>query len=310
MSSTNSAVFTQEIVAELQDVELSQTILIPDLLPGARTKLEVILKNKTGFNLMLEEIRTSCGCVVVGNVGKSLPADGHLVLPIDLRTPTRVGKFGTSLTIIDSDKKEWELSFSSKIIAPLMVEQTNLNVKGTEIESHQLIITVPDGFHDIVDNLERLKVEANGEGIKEIQLTSSSENRGALSVKTQLPKERLIGGSFASAIQFSTVDFKLDVPIVFSFKDEPRVLLESVSRSRMSAGIQRVIIIGGAPDDRVELRVRAGEARFETELIKNGPKISIFTVGTTDDILAIEELEIGIVKNISYVPLSTVKVLD
>ncbi|MFN7842495.1 MAG: DUF1573 domain-containing protein [Pirellula sp.] len=301
---------TDEIIVELKDTFDSQNFSIPALLPGAKSKFEIKLINRTGRDLVMEEIRSSCGCMVAGNVKKDFAANETVVFPVDLRTPTTAGKFGTSLTIVDKDKNEWLLSFDSQVIAPIICEQTDFNLSGTSAETFRFSLAFDDRFQQLAKELNDLIVSPNGEGIQELQLLNASEARGMLSMKAQLPKERLVGNHFSSMIRFSSKSFKLDVPVVFRFSDEPRVLLKSVSRSRMKDGVQRIIVVGGIAADRAELRAIADGVEIDTELVKNGEKISIFNVRVQGDVSKTESIEVGVVKGMKYIPLTSVTVRD
>jgi len=85
-----------------------------------KNRVEVRLKNKTGQNLTIEEVHVSCGCIVVGELKKHLGMDEEVTVPINLRSKLRSGRFENSITLVDSEKREWQLVLASKVIAPII----------------------------------------------------------------------------------------------------------------------------------------------------------------------------------------------
>jgi hypothetical protein len=302
--------FGQVNVVELRDTSAPQRVVLPAILPGGKSKVEVKVRNKTGRDLVLDEIRSSCGCMVVGDISKVFNAEQEIVLPVSLKTETRARKFGNSLTVVDSDQNEWTVSFAADVMTPVTCEKTEFHVDGTAEQVVMIPVVAGDGFEKFVGDLRHLRIEPYGEGIAKLKWEELAEDRGLLSATVRLPKERLVGSRFSAAIRFSSEDFVLDIPVVFSFEDKARVLLESVSRSRLRAGVQRVIVVGGPSAERAELKITADGVTFETELIKNGPKISIFNVIAKGDVSSTNTMRIGLVKDAVLVPLSEVKVLD
>lgn len=299
-----------ETIVEIREASTSQSIALPDLLPGSKTKVEVKLRNSTGRDLILEEIRASCGCMVLGKVEKAFAAEQIITLPIDFKPPTKDGKFGNSLTIVDSDKNEWVLAFTSYVVSPLECDTKEFDINGTTEEVIKLTIRIGEDHKKIISELSSLKVMPHSEGVTGVNWEVVDGNRGILKFNVNLPKERLSGNRFSGGIRFSSAIFTYDLPLVFRFKDEPRVLLETVSRSRLRDGIQRIIVVGGEPTDRAELRVIAEDIQFVSELVKNGSNLSIFSIGTKDDISEVQSVQIGLVKDNAVVHLTSVKVVD
>lgn len=285
------------------------TIVTQDLVPGAKNRVEVRLKNKTGQNLTIEEVHVSCGCIVVGELKKHLGMDEEVTVPIDLRSKLRSGRFENSITLVDSEKREWQLVLASKVIAPIISDTLQFELNGIEEQEHSFEVRVDSKHRGITGKLTDLKIESSSESIAEIGLLDATDDSGTLKIRVKLPRATMQGG-FSDAIKFSTREFAFEIPVVFQFKDTVRVLAESVSRNRMRQGIQRVIAVGGEPTEREKLRVHADGVKIETELIRNGERISIFQISTSENIAHLDAVYIGFDRAGIVHPLGAIKVID
>ncbi len=300
---------SQEPCGELRIGVSPVTIVTQDLVPGAKNRVEVRLKNKTGQNLSIEEIRVSCGCIVVGELEKHFGMDEEVTVPIDLRSKLRSGRFENSITLVDSEKREWQLVLASKVIAPIIADKLQFELNGTEEQEHSFEVRVDSKYRKITGKLTDLKIESSSESIAEIGLIGATDDRGTLKIRGKMPRATMQGG-FSDTIKFSTREFAFEIPVVLQFKDTLRLLAESVSRNRMRQGIQRVIVAGGEPADREKLKVHAGGVKIETELIRNGERISIFQISSSENLAHLDAVDIGFDRAGIVHPLGTIKVTD
>ena len=165
-------------------------------------------------------------------------------------------------------------------------------------------------YRTIVGDFRELRVEANSEFIVGLQTGEASFERGVFKIKALLPTSQMQGRAVTDSIRFSTSKFSFDLPIVFRFKNEPRVVLQSVSRRRMRDEGQRVIVVGGEPSDRAELLVKVDGIEIKTEAVKNGERISIFNISSAENMADVNEVVIGVVKKTEFFALATIKVVD
>jgi hypothetical protein len=61
------------------------------VLPGREVQKEFRLRNLSGQPVVIENVATDCGCMVVGEYAKELPAGGSTPLTVLLHTPPQPG---------------------------------------------------------------------------------------------------------------------------------------------------------------------------------------------------------------------------
>jgi hypothetical protein len=87
---------------------------------GRRVDKELVLRNHGGRELQIASIATTCGCTVVSDHAKTVPAGGRTVLRVAFTAPSKAGRTVKSVLVKtnDPERPTVEVKLSAEVVAP------------------------------------------------------------------------------------------------------------------------------------------------------------------------------------------------
>jgi hypothetical protein len=86
---------------------------------GRRVDKELVLRNHGGRELEIVSVATTCGCTVVSDYARTIPAGGRTVLRVAFTAPAQAGKTVKSVLLktSDPDRPTVEVKLSADVVA-------------------------------------------------------------------------------------------------------------------------------------------------------------------------------------------------
>ena len=273
-------------VAELVDgkcILSDETVLVfqkveaKNLVPGAENSIEIILVNKSKESIELTEITASCGCVAAEPIEQKLNPGEEVSLKIKLRSLATMEPATREVKIIDDRNRTWQVAISCVNIAPFESSEDPLVFEGYEnIEIFKIKIKKNlKAIESLLKATEsgrlgELKVRGLGVSVDKIGLTEN-ENDIDLDIKADPRSIKLLGKS-KEMIEIQNSVFKVQLPIVFKGPRIPRISPRTVSRYKLTEGLQRMMVLN-VDDEKEEIGFRGvdeNRRRIEVDAERNG----------------------------------------
>lgn len=282
----SKCILSDETVLVLQKVEAK------NLVPGAENSIEIILVNKSKESLELIEITASCGCVAAEPIEQKLNSGEEVSLKIKLRSVATMETATREVKIIDGRKRTWRLAISCRNIAPFDSFEDPLVFESYE-ENKNFKIKINKNLDAIgsllnatgSSRLGELKVRGLGISVDTIKLTEN-ENDIDLDIKADPRSIRLLGKS-TELIEIQNSVFKVQLPIVFQGPRIPRISPRTVSRYKLTDGLQRMMVLNVENEkDEVGFRgVSENSQRIEIDAERNGgsDRVQLYNLSSSYD---------------------------
>jgi len=282
----SKCILSDETVLVLQKVEAN------NLVPGAENSIEIILVNKSKESLELTEITASCGCVAAEPIERKLNSGEEVSLKIKLRSVATMETVTREVKIIDDRKRTWQLAISCRNIAPFDSYQDPLVFESYE-ENKNFKIKINkkrDAIGSLLNatgssRLGELKVRGLGVSVDTIELTEN-ENDIDLDIKADPRSIKLLGKS-TELIEIQNSVFKVQLPIVFQGPRIPRISPRTVSRYKLTEGLQRMMVLN-VENEKEEVGFRGvseNSRRIEVDAERNGgsERVQLYNLSSSYD---------------------------
>ena len=279
-------ILSDETVLVFQKVEAK------NLVPGAENSIEIILVNKSKESIELTEITASCGCVAAEPIEQKLNPGEEVSLKIKLRSLATMEPAAREVKIIDERNRMWQLAISCVNIAPFESSEDPLVFEDYEkIEDFKIKIKKNlKAIESLLKATEsarlgELKVRGLGVSVDKIGLTEN-ENDIDLDIKADPRSIKLLGKS-TEMIEIQNSVFKVQLPIVFNGPRIPRISPRTVSRYKLTEGLQRMMVLN-VDGEKEEIGFRGvdeNRRRIEVDAERNGgsDRVQLYNLSSSYD---------------------------
>lgn len=279
-------ILSDETVLVFQKVEAK------NLVPGAENSIEIILVNKSKESIELTEITASCGCVAAEPIEQKLNPGEEVSLKIKLRSLATMEPATREVKIIDERNRMWQLAISCVNIAPFesfedplvfedyeKIEDFKIKIKKNLKAIESLLKATESG------RLGELKVRGLGVSVDKIGL-AENENDIDLDIRADPRSIKLLGKS-TEMIEIQNSVFKVQLPIVFKGPRIPRISPRTVSRYKLTEGLQRMMVLN-VDGEKEEIGFRGvdeNRRRIEVDAERNGgsDRVQLYNLSSSYD---------------------------
>ena len=279
-------ILSDETVLVFQKVEAK------NLVPGAENSIEIILVNKSKESIEFTEITASCGCVAAEPIEQKLNPGEEVSLKIKLRSLATMEPATREVKIIDERNRMWQLAISCVNIAPFesfedplvfedyeKIEDFKIKIK-KNLKAIESLLKATESAR-----LGELEVRGLGVSVDKIGLTEN-ENDIDLDIKADPRSIRLLGKS-TEMIEIQNSVFKVQLPIVFNGPRIPRISPRTVSRYKLTEGLQRMMVLN-VDGEKEEIGFRGvdeNRRRIEVDAERNGgsDRVQLYNLSSSYD---------------------------
>jgi hypothetical protein len=279
-------ILSDETVLVFQKVEAK------NLVPGAENSIEIILVNKSKESIELTEITASCGCVAAEPIEQKLNPGEEVSLKIKLRSLATMEPATREVKIIDERNRMWQLAISCVNIAPFESFEDPLVFEDYE-KMEDFKIKIKKNLKAIESLLKatesarlgELKVRGLGVSVDKIGL-AENENDIDLDIRADPRSIKLLGKS-TEMIEIQNSVFKVQLPIVFKGPRIPRISPRTVSRYKLTEGLQRMMVLN-VDGEKEEIGFRGvdeNRRRIEVDAERNGgsDRVQLYNLSSSYD---------------------------
>ena len=279
-------ILSDETVLVFQKVEAK------NLVPGAENSIEIILVNKSKESIELTEIKASCGCVAAEPIEQKLNPGEEVSLKIKLRSLATMEPATREVKIIDERNRMWQLAISCVNIAPFesfedplvfedyeKIEDFKIKIK-KNLKAIESLLKATESAR-----LGELKVRGLGVSVDKIGL-AENENDIDLDIRADPRSIKLLGKS-TEMIEIQNSVFKVQLPIVFKGPRIPRISPRTVSRYKLTEGLQRMMVLN-VDGEKEEIGFRGvdeNRRRIEVDAERNGgsDRVQLYNLSSSYD---------------------------
>lgn len=279
-------ILSDETVLVFQKVEAK------NLVPGAENSIEIILVNKSKESIELTEITASCGCVAAEPIEQKLNPGEEVSLKIKLRSLATMEPATREVKIIDERNRMWQLAISCVNIAPFesfedplvfedyeKIEDFKIKIK-KNLKAIESLLKATESAR-----LGELKVRGLGVSVDKIGL-AENENDIDLDIRADPRSIKLLGKS-TEMIEIQNSVFKVQLPIVFKGPRIPRISPRTVSRYKLTEGLQRMMVLN-VDGEKEEIGFRGvdeNRRRIEVDAERNGgsDRVQLYNLSSSYD---------------------------
>lgn len=279
-------ILSDETVLVFQKVEAK------NLVPGAENSIEIILVNKSKESIELTEITASCGCVAAEPIEQKLNPGEEVSLKIKLRSLATMEPATREVKIIDERNRMWQLAISCVNIAPFesfedplvfedyeKIEDFKIKIK-KNLKAIESLLKASESAR-----LGELKVRGLGVSVDKIGL-AENENDIDLDIRADPRSIKLLGKS-TEMIEIQNSVFKVQLPIVFKGPRIPRISPRTVSRYKLTEGLQRMMVLN-VDGEKEEIGFRGvdeNRRRIEVDAERNGgsDRVQLYNLSSSYD---------------------------
>ena len=279
-------ILSDETVLVFQKVEAK------NLVPGAENSIEIILVNKSKESIEFTEITASCGCVAAEPIEQKLNPGEEVSLKIKLRSLATMEPATREVKIIDDRNRMWQLAISCVNIAPFesfedpLVFEDYENIGDFKIKIKKILRAIESLLKATESaRLGELKVRGLGVSVDKIGL-AENENYIDLEIRADPRSIKLLGQS-TEMIEIQNSVFKMQLPIVFKGPRIPRISPRTVSRYKLTEGLQRMMVLN-VDGEKEEIGFRGvdeNRRRIEVDAERNGgsDRVQLYNLSSSYD---------------------------
>ena len=279
-------ILSEETVSVFQKVEAK------NLVPGAENSIEIILVNKSKESIEFTEITASCGCVAAEPIEQKLNPGEEVSLKIKLRSLATMEPATREVKIIDDRNRMWQLAISCVNIAPFesfedpLVFEDYENIGDFKIKIKKNLRAIESLLKATESaRLGELKVRGLGVSVDKIGL-AENENYIDLEIRADPRSIKLLGQS-TEMIEIQNSVFKMQLPIVFKGPRIPRISPRTVSRYKLTEGLQRMMVLN-VDGEKEEIGFRGvdeNRRRIEVDAERNGgsDRVQLYNLSSSYD---------------------------
>ena len=279
-------ILSEETVLVFQKVEAK------NLVPGAENSIEIILVNKSKESIEFTEITASCGCVAAEPIEQKLNPGEEVSLKIKLRSLATMEPATREVKIIDDRNRMWQLAISCVNIAPFesfedpLVFEDYENIGDFKIKIKKNLRAIESLLKATESaRLGELKVRGLGVSVDKIGL-AENENYIDLEIRADPRSIKLLGQS-TEMIEIQNSVFKMQLPIVFKGPRIPRISPRTVSRYKLTEGLQRMMVLN-VDGEKEEIGFRGvdeNRRRIEVDAERNGgsDRVQLYNLSSSYD---------------------------
>ena len=279
-------ILSEETVLVFQKVEAK------NLVPGAENSIEIILVNKSKESIEFTEITASCGCVAAEPIEQKLNPGEEVSLKIKLRSLATMEPATREVKIIDDRNRMWQLAISCVNIAPFesfedpLVFEDYENIGDFKIKIKKNLRAIESLLKATESaRLGELKVRGLGVSVDKIGL-AENENYIDLEIRADPRSIKLLGQS-TEMIEIQNSVFKMQLPIVFKGPRIPRISPRTVSRYKLTEGLQRIMVLN-VDGEKEEIGFRGvdeNRRRIEVDAERNGgsDRVQLYNLSSSYD---------------------------
>jgi hypothetical protein len=279
-------ILSDETVLVFQKVEAK------NLVPGAENSIEIILVNKSKESIEFTEITASCGCVAAEPIEQKLNPGEEVSLKIKLRSLATMEPATREVKIIDDRNRMWQLAISCVNIAPFesfedpLVFEDYENIGDFKIKIKKNLRSIESLLKATESaRLGELKVRGLGVSVDKIGL-AENENYIDLELRADPRSIKLLGQS-TEMIEIQNSVFKMQLPIVFKGPRIPRISPRTVSRYKLTEGLQRIMVLN-VDGEKEEIGFRGvdeNRRRIEVDAERNGgsDRVQLYNLSSSYD---------------------------
>lgn len=279
-------ILSEETVLVFQKVEAK------NLVPGAENSIEIILVNKSKESIEFKEITASCGCVAAEPIEQKLNPGEEVSLKIKLRSLATMEPATREVKIIDDRNRMWQLAISCVNIAPFesfedpLVFEDYENIGDFKIKIKKNLRAIESLLKATESaRLGELKVRGLGVSVDKIGL-AENENYIDLEIRADPRSIKLLGQS-TEMIEIQNSVFKMQLPIVFKGPRIPRISPRTVSRYKLTEGLQRMMVLN-VDGEKEEIGFRGvdeNRRRIEVDAERNGgsDRVQLYNLSSSYD---------------------------
>jgi hypothetical protein len=279
-------ILSDETVLVFQKVEAK------NLVPGAENSIEIILVNKSKESIEFTEITASCGCVAAEPIEQKLNPGEEVSLKIKLRSLATMEPATREVKIIDDRNRMWQLAISCVNIAPFesfedpLVFEDYENIGDFKIKIKKNLRSIESLLKATESaRLGELKVRGLGVSVDKIGL-AENENYIDLEIRADPRSIKLLGQS-TEMIEIQNSVFKMQLPIVFKGPRIPRISPRTVSRYKLTEGLQRIMVLN-VDGEKEEIGFRGvdeNRRRIEVDAERNGgsDRVQLYNLSSSYD---------------------------
>ena len=279
-------ILSDETVLVFQKVEAK------NLVPGAENSIEIILVNKSKESIEFTEITASCGCVAAEPIEQKLNPGEEVSLKIKLRSLATMEPATREVKIIDDRNRMWQLAISCVNIAPFesfedpLVFEDYENIGDFKIKIKKNLRAIESLLKATESaRLGELKVRGLGVSVDKIGL-AENENYIDLEIRADPRSIKLLGQS-TEMIEIQNSVFKMQLPIVFKGPRIPRISPRTVSRYKLTEGLQRIMVLN-VDGEKEEIGFRGvdeNRRRIEVDAERNGgsDRVQLYNLSSSYD---------------------------
>ena len=279
-------ILSDETVLVFQKVEAK------NLVPGAENSIEIILVNKSKESIEFTEITASCGCVAAEPIEQKLNPGEEVSLKIKLRSLATMEPATREVKIIDDRNRMWQLAISCVNIAPFesfedpLVFEDYENIGDFKIKIKKNLRAIESLLKATESaRLGELKVRGLGVSVDKIGL-AENENYIDLEIRADPRSIKLLGQS-TEMIEIQNSVFKMQLPIVFKGPRIPRISPRTVSRYKLTEGLQRMMVLNvdGEKEEIGFQGVDENRRRIEVDAERNGgsDRVQLYNLSSSYD---------------------------
>ncbi|MCY2999866.1 MAG: DUF1573 domain-containing protein [Planctomycetota bacterium] len=279
-------ILSDETVLVFQKVEAK------NLVPGAENSIEIILVNKSKESIEFTEITASCGCVAAEPIEQKLNPGEEVSLKIKLRSLATMEPATREVKIIDDRNRMWQLAISCVNIAPFesfedpLVFEDYENIGDFKIKIKKNLRAIESLLKATESaRLGELKVRGLGVSVDKIGL-AENENYIDLEIRADPRSIKLLGQS-TEMIEIQNSVFKMQLPIVFKGPRIPRISPRTLSRYKLTEGLQRMMVLN-VDGEKEEIGFRGvdeNRRRIEVDAERNGgsDRVQLYNLSSSYD---------------------------
>lgn len=279
-------ILSDETVLVFQKVEAK------NLVPGAENSIEIILVNKSKESIEFTEITASCGCVAAEPIEQKLNPGEEVSLKIKLRSLATMEPATREVKIIDDRNRMWQLAISCVNIAPFesfedpLVFEDYENIGDFKIKIKKNLRAIESLLKATESaRLGELKVRGLGVSVDKIGL-AENENYIDLEIRADPRSIKLLGQS-TEMIEIQNSVFKMQLPIVFKGPRIPRISPRTLSRYKLTEGLQRMMVLNvdGEKEEIGFQGVDENRRRIEVDAERNGgsDRVQLYNLSSSYD---------------------------
>ena len=279
-------ILSDETVLVFQKVEAK------NLVPGAENSIEIILVNKSKESIEFTEITASCGCVAAEPIEQKLNPGEEVSLKIKLRSLATMEPATREVKIIDERNRMWQLAISCVNIAPFesvedplvfedyeKIEDFKIKIK-KNLKAIESLLKATESAR-----LGELKVRGLGVSVDKIGLAENEDDID-LDIRADPRSIKLLGKS-TEMIEIQNSVFKVQLPIVFKGPRIPRISPRTVSRYKLTEGLQRMMVLN-VDGEKEEIGFRGvdeNRRRIEVDAERNGgsDRVQLYNLSSSYD---------------------------